>query len=52
MTGSPVAGPAGSGLYLYLFETRPDSRAKQSLFAEWRYAFDRDSLAVGFRYHG
>jgi hypothetical protein len=50
ITGSPVAGPAGSGLYLYLFETRPDSRAKQSLFGEWRYAFDRDSLALSFRY--
>jgi hypothetical protein len=50
VTGSPVAGPAGSGLYLYLFETRPDTRAKQSLFAEWRYAFDRDSLALNVRY--
>lgn len=50
VTGSPVVGPAGSGLNLYLFEARPDSRAKQSLFGEWRYAFDRDSLALGFRY--
>jgi len=48
-TGLPVAGPAGSGLNLYLYESRPDSRTKQSLFAEWRYALDRDSLALNYR---
>jgi hypothetical protein len=49
LTGQPVADPAGSGLDLYLYESRPDSRTKQSLFAEWRYAFDRDSLALNYR---
>ena len=49
VTGTPVAGPPGSGLNLYLYESRPDSRAKQSLFAEWRHAFDRDSMAINFR---
>jgi hypothetical protein len=49
VTGLPVAGPVGSGLNLYLYENRPDTRAKQSLFAEWRHAFDRDSMAVSFR---
>jgi len=49
-TGAPVAGPVGSGLNLYLYENRPDSRTKQSLFAEWRYAFDRDSFALSARY--
>jgi hypothetical protein len=49
VTGVPVAGPAGSGRNLYLFEKRPDARTKQSLFAEWRYALDRDSLAVSYR---
>jgi hypothetical protein len=49
-TGAPVAGPAGSGLGLYLYESRPDSRAKQSLFAEWRHAFDRDSMALNVRF--
>ena len=49
VTGAPVAGPAGSGRNLYLFEKRPDARTKQSLFAEWRYALDRDSLAVSYR---
>jgi len=50
VTGAPVPGPVGSGLNLYLFENRPDSRTKQSLFAEWRYAFDRDSFALSARY--
>ena len=49
-TGAPVAGPPGSGLNLYLYESRPDSRTKQSVFAEWRYAFDRDSFALSARY--
>ena len=49
VTGLPVAGPAGSGLDLYLYDSRPDSRTKQSLFAEWRYALDRDSMAVSYR---
>jgi hypothetical protein len=48
-TGRPVAGPVGSGLRLYRFESRPDSRTKQSLYAEWRYALDRDSLGIGYR---
>lgn len=49
VTGAPVPGPVGSGLNLYLYEHRPDTRTKQSLFAEWRYAFDRDSMAVSYR---
>ena len=36
--------------FLYLYEKRPDQRTKQSVFAEWRYAFDRDSMAVNLRY--
>ena len=50
MTGVPVAGPEDEVPYLYLYEKRPDSRTKQSLFAEWRYAFDRDSFALNFRF--
>jgi hypothetical protein len=49
VTGLPVLGPVGSGLNRYLYEHRPDARTKQSLFAEWRHAFDRDSMAVSFR---
>jgi hypothetical protein len=50
VTGAPVAGPPGSGINLYLFESRPSTRAKQAAFAEWRYAFDRDSIALNYRY--
>jgi hypothetical protein len=49
VTGLPVPGPVGSGLNRYLYEHRPDVRTKQSLFAEWRHAFDRDSMAVSLR---
>jgi hypothetical protein len=49
VTGVPVAGPEGAP-FLYLYEKRPDSRTKQSVFAEWRHAFDRDSMAVSARY--
>ncbi len=50
-TGRPVAGPGGSGLQgRYLYESRPDTRTKQSLFTEWRYAFDRDSMAINYRF--
>lgn len=50
VTGVPVAGPEGEVPFLYLYEKRPDSRSKQSFFAEWRYALDRDSFAINFRY--
>jgi hypothetical protein len=49
VTGRPVAGPS-PGLGLHRYESRPDSRAKHSVFAEWRYALDRDSLAIGYRF--
>ncbi|HTE41151.1 MAG TPA: DUF3570 domain-containing protein [Steroidobacteraceae bacterium] len=48
VTGRPVAGPA-PGLGRHLYENRPDSRAKHSVFTEWRYAFDRDSVALSYR---
>ena len=55
VTGLPAytdqfPGALGIRSFLYLYENRPDSRSKQSAFAEWRYAFDRDSMAVNFRY--
>jgi hypothetical protein len=49
VTGIPVVGPELAG-FLYLYEKRPDQRTKQSVFAEWRHAFDRDSMAVSLRY--
>jgi hypothetical protein len=48
VTGTPIAGPE-PGINLYLYEQRPDTRAKQSVFTEWRHAFDRDSMAVSYR---
>jgi hypothetical protein len=50
VTGTPTPGPEDEVPYLYRYEKRPDSRTKQSLFAEWRHAFDRDSMAVNARF--
>jgi hypothetical protein len=50
VTGVPVAGPEDNVPFLYRYEKRPDSRTKQSLFGEWRHAFDRDSLALSARF--
>jgi hypothetical protein len=50
VTGVPVASTEEGIPFLYLYEKRPDSRTKQSLFAEWRYALDRDSFALNFRF--
>jgi hypothetical protein len=36
-------------LRLYRYESRPDTRAKQSLYGEWRYALNRDSFGIGYR---
>lgn len=49
VTGRPVPGPE-PGVNLYLYEQRPDTRAKTSAFVEWRYAFDRDSVALNYRF--
>lgn len=50
ITGNPVAGPPGSGLYRYLFESRPDARDKQSVFALLKRDFDGDVLEASYRY--
>lgn len=50
LTGRPVASPSDPGMRLYRYENRPDSRKRESLFAEYRYALDRDSLAVNYRF--
>jgi Protein of unknown function (DUF3570) len=55
VTGLPVYGDAAAGglgirSFLYLYESRPDTHTKQSAFLEWRHAFDRDSMALSFRY--
>lgn len=47
-TGAPVAGP--DGLNAYLYESRPDSRQKQSLFGKLKYRFDAGTLDFSYRY--
>jgi hypothetical protein len=50
LTGIPVAGPAGSGLNRYLFEKRPDTRDKQSVYALIKRDFSGDVLEASYRY--
>ncbi len=50
ITGRPVVSPADAGIRYYRYEQRPDSRSKTSLFTEYRYAMDRDSFAVNYRF--
>jgi hypothetical protein len=50
VTGNPVAGPAGSGLNRYLYESRPDARDKQSVFALLKRDFDGNVLEASYRY--
>jgi hypothetical protein len=50
VTGNPVPGPAASGLYRYLYESRPDARDKQSAFALLKRDFDGDVLETSYRY--
>jgi hypothetical protein len=50
VTGNPVPGPAGSGLYRYLYESRPDARDKQSAFALLKRDFQGDVLEASYRY--
>ena len=48
VTGDPV--PGTGALDLYLFENRPDSRTKHSLFAELRQHMGRDILNGAYRF--
>jgi hypothetical protein len=50
VTGDLVPGPAGSGLFRYLYESRPDSREKQSLYALLKKDFGGNVLEASFRY--
>jgi len=49
-TGRPVASPTDASMRYYRYEKRPDSRTRESLFTEYRYALDRDSFAVNYRF--
>lgn len=54
LTGEPVArtpAPGNAGASgVYLFETRPDSRRRQGLYAELRQDFSGKVLQLGYRY--
>lgn len=50
VTGVPVAGPPGSGLSLYLFESRPGTRDKQSLYGLVKRDFNGNVLEASYRY--
>lgn len=50
VTGLPLAGPPGSGLNRYLYESRPDAREKQSLYALLKRDFNGDVFDVSYRY--
>ncbi|HEX7237428.1 MAG TPA: DUF3570 domain-containing protein, partial [Gammaproteobacteria bacterium] len=50
VTGNPVAGPPGSGRFAYLFESRPDTRDKQSVYALLKRDFNGDVLELSYRY--
>jgi len=49
VTGLPVAGPLGSGLNLYLYENRPDTRQKQSLFGLIKRDIGGNTLDLSLR---
>jgi hypothetical protein len=50
LSGMPVAGPAGTGLNLHLFEQRPDQRDKQSLFGLVKRDFGGNVLDMSLRF--
>ena len=50
VTGNLVAGPAGSGRNRYLFESRPETRDKQSIYALLKRDFNGDVLEASYRY--
>jgi hypothetical protein len=50
--GEPVLvnGPGTAPSHLFLYESRPDSRAKHSLFAKTKYRFKNSTLSASYRY--
>ena len=46
---TPAAGHTGPD-GVFLFESRPDSRTKQSAYAEWKHAFGGPVLELSYRY--
>jgi hypothetical protein len=48
VTGDPTPGPGG--LNLYLFESRPDTRTKHSVFVQLRHQLVRSIVDVSYRF--
>jgi hypothetical protein len=48
LTGDPV--PGSGDLFLYRFESRPESRTKHSLFAQIKHRFGRPVLDASYRF--
>ncbi|MCP3982066.1 MAG: DUF3570 domain-containing protein [bacterium] len=49
VTGDPTPGPSPD-VYLYRFESRPDTRTKHSLYAQVRRHLSRDILDASYRF--
>jgi hypothetical protein len=50
VSGTPVAGPPGSGRFLYLYESRPETRDKESLYALLKRNIGGNVVDVSYRY--
>ena len=48
LTGDPVAGPGN--LNRYLFEARPDSRTRHTIYGKLRHHLSRDIVSVSYRF--
>lgn len=49
-SGLPVAGPLGAGVNLHLYESRPETRDKQSLFVLLKRNFGGNVLDASYRH--
>ena len=49
LTGDPVVGPPGSGINLFLYESRPDTREKQSLYGLYKHDIDGNVFDISYR---
>lgn len=50
VSGLPIAGAPGSGLYRYIYENRPQTRDKQSLYGLFKRDFAGNVFDVSYRY--
>lgn len=48
--GRPMVADPSTGLAAVVYENRPDSRTKHTLYSQYKRAFDRDSLDLSYRF--